>query len=150
MFFGEGELKKGYQKFVKRKNLHNCLFFPLLSREMINAVFKQSYALMQAFWDREFHECVFTNKIFEYHGSGRPILFAGKGDSAELIRLAESGLVVDAEDPEAFANAVFQLVSDRELAERMGKSGKQYITRYYSREHVFQKWQLVLAKTSSE
>jgi glycosyltransferase involved in cell wall biosynthesis len=150
VFFGEGELKNGYLKLLKKKNITNCLFFPLVSREIINVVFRKSYALMQAFWDSEFHKCIFTNKIFEYHGAGRPIVFAGNGDSAELVQIAKSGLVVEAEDPEAFADAVLQLVSDRNLAEQMGQSGKQYITRHYAREEVFEKWQHVLANASSK
>jgi glycosyltransferase involved in cell wall biosynthesis len=143
-FFGEGELKSRYIQYAREKNLTNCYFFGLQSRKIINEVFRRSGALVQSFLNTEFHKCVFSNKIFEYHGAARPIIYAGRGDSAELIRRAGSGLVVEPENPKEFADAVRYLASHPLESEQMGRSGYEYILQHYTRQEVFKAWNGVL------
>jgi len=142
--FGEGELKPHYTQYAREKNLSNCFFFTLQSRKVINEVFRRSGALAQSFLDTEFHKCIFSNKIFEYHGAAKPVIFAGRGDSANLILEAGSGLVVEPENPQEFADAVKYLALHRDEAQHMGFSGHKYILKYYPREKVFEAWNVVL------
>lgn len=143
-FFGEGELKQEYIRFLKAQKLNNCFFFDIQSRQVINAVYRRSSALIQSFWNNRFHRCVFTNKIFEYHGAGKPILFAGSGITANLIKNANSGIVVEAENPEALAKAISFLAGNPEKARQMGLSGKNYIYKHYRREIAFKRWDSLL------
>lgn len=147
--FGEGELKSSYVQYAQEKMLSKCFFFTLQSRKVINEVFRRSGALAQSFLDTEFHKCVFSNKIFEYHGAARPIIYAGRGDSAELIRKADSGLVIKPENPDEFAAAVNYLASHREEGDQMGRSGYKYMLKYYLREKVFEAWNDVLRHVRS-
>lgn len=149
VFFGEGELKNSYIQYVREEGLSNCFFFTLQSRKVINKVFRRCDALAQSFLNTEFHKCVFSNKIFEYHGAARPIIFAGRGDSAELIREAGSGLVVEPENPHEFAQAVKYLSSHPEEAKKMGNSGYKYIVKHYLRENIFNSWSEVLSRAQS-
>jgi glycosyltransferase involved in cell wall biosynthesis len=147
--FGEGELKPHYMRYARENKLSNCFFFTLQSRKVINEVFRRSGVLVQSFLDTEFHKCIFSNKIFEYHGAARPIIYAGRGDSAKLIREAGSGLVVEPEKPAEFADAIKYLASHREEADQMGCSGYQYILKHYLREKVFEAWIGVLRHVRS-
>ena len=144
VFFGEGERKSAYMKYVKEKGLRNVFFFPPQPRLIINQVFRTASALVHSFIDNDFFECAFPNKIFEYHGAGRPIVFAGRGDTADLIRAAGSGIVVEPENPKQMAEAFRYLAANPEKADSMGKSGLEYIKKNYLREVVFQKWADVL------
>ena len=77
---------------------------------------------------------LFQNKFFDFLASGRPIVFAGEGESADIIREADAGRVVPAEDDEAVAEAVLSL-GRLSVAERqaMGERGRRYVMRHYER-----------------
>lgn len=147
--FGEGEQKSRYVRYAREQKLSNCFFFGLQSRKVVNEIFRRSGALVQSFLDTEFHKCVFSNKIFEYHGAARPIVYAGRGDSAELIGKAGSGLVVEPENPQALLEAVKYLASHPKESEAMGHSGYEYIMQHYLREKVFEAWNDVLRHVRS-
>lgn len=55
---------------------------------------------------------VATGKLFEYLGSGRPILVLGAGtEAARIVAEADAGIAVPATDPEAIAIALRELVA---------------------------------------
>lgn len=149
-FFGEGELKPVYMQYVREKGLVNTFFFPVQPRLVINTVFRRASALVHSFINNDFFMCALPNKIFEYHGAGRPIVFAGKGDTADLIKMAGSGLVVEPENPEQMAEAFRYLKANAEKAQAMGKAASAYIMKHYQREVVFQGWDRLLEKIDSK
>jgi phosphatidylinositol alpha-1,6-mannosyltransferase len=50
------------------------------------------------------------------------------GAVPEVVRDGETGLLVDPEDPRAVAEAVVRLLADRDLARRMGETGRRWVT----------------------
>jgi glycosyltransferase involved in cell wall biosynthesis len=144
VFFGEGERKAFYLDYVRERGLVNCRFFPAQPRNIINLVFKTVNGLVHSFIDNDFFKCALPNKIFEYHGAGKPIIFAGVGDTADLIRKAGSGIVVNPENAQEMADAVLFLSSHPEKAQAMGEAGRAYISEHYRRDVVFQKWDKIL------
>jgi len=142
--FGEGDLKNQYIEYVNKKGLANIFFFSAQTRKVINEVFRRADALVHSFINNDFFKCALPNKIFEYHGSGNPIVFAGKGDTADLINEAGSGIVVEPENPKQMAEAFQYLANNREDGIQMGKSGSVYIKKYYRRETTFAKWQKII------
>ena len=74
------------------------------------------------------------NKFFDFLASGRPIVFAGEGESADIIHQTDSGRVVPAEDGEAVAEAVSSLWR-LDVAERraMGERARRYVLRHFER-----------------
>ena len=142
--FGEGELKPRYARFIKHNNLNQVHLLPAVSRRLINEIFRRSDILVYSTPDDSFFEGLFTNKILEYHGAAKPIVFAGKGDTAELIEKAQSGLVVASSDAAAMAAAYSQLIADPDAAESMGRSGRNYIIENWRREIHFERWRQVL------
>jgi glycosyltransferase involved in cell wall biosynthesis len=107
-------------------------------------VFRQSDILVYATFADPFFEGLFTNKILEYHGAGKPIVFAGRGDTADLIWAAGSGVVVAPMDAAAMAAAYAELAADPAAARAMGRCGKAYIIRHWRREITFNNWRLVV------
>lgn len=144
-FFGKGEKRIFYEDYVRKKGLENCLFFSPQPRNVISEVYKRSSALIHSYIDSEFFAYALPNKIFDYHGAGKPIVFAGMGDTADLIRTAGSGIVVNPEDPERLAQAIKFLSVNPSEAKKMGESGKKYITEHYNRERVFSHWNKLIS-----
>jgi phosphatidylinositol alpha-1,6-mannosyltransferase len=56
---------------------------------------------------------------------GKPVVAGDAGGSREAVEDGISGLLVDATDPGAVAEALTRLLTDRELAGRLGRNGAQ-------------------------
>jgi putative colanic acid biosynthesis glycosyltransferase WcaI len=149
LFFGEGDLKGRYERFAADHALANTFFFPPQKRTVIKEVFKRADALVHSFIADDFFRCALPNKIFEYHAAGKPILFAGVGDTADLINRAGSGIVVEPENVGQLKAALLQLVNNPDMADKMGSSGSVYIRKHYDRMAIFKKWDSILEHRNS-
>ena len=61
----------------------------------------------------------------------RPL--SGGSAAAELLRRAQGGSAVAAEDPNALAEAVLELSRDRERLQRMGENGRRFTLEHHDR-----------------
>jgi glycosyltransferase involved in cell wall biosynthesis len=59
--------------------------------------------------------------VLESFCRGRPVIAARAGGTVDLVRDGENGLLVDAEDPEALADAIVDLLLDPGWAERLSE-----------------------------
>jgi len=69
--------------------------------------------------------------FLEAMAHGKPVVGPNVGAPAEFIRSGEHGLLVNPADPGEVAKALVQLLEDRETAGRMGKAGKEWVTREF-------------------
>lgn len=77
----------------------------------------------------------FGNVVLEAHASGIPVIVTNKGGPAENTVHQENGLIVEADNPGALANAIQLLASDTALCKRMGQTAREYIEkRGFSRQ----------------
>jgi glycosyltransferase involved in cell wall biosynthesis len=76
-------------------------------------------------------------KILSYMAAARPILCAAGGASAELVRDAEAGPIVDAGNPVALADAVAHLASmDCDERKKIGERGYRYLVTNLEKSRV--------------
>ena len=73
---------------------------------------------------------VLPSKIFEAMGMGIPLVHAVEGESAELVRRAESGICVPSEDPQKLADAILLLKSDKTLFNKLKKKSLLSASQY--------------------
>ena len=73
--------------------------------------------------------------MFDYLASGRPIIVAGRVESARLVDKIKAGFIVEAEDPNQLAEAV-RMVSKLSAVERdlIGARGADYVRSHYDRK----------------
>jgi phosphatidylinositol alpha-1,6-mannosyltransferase len=74
--------------------------------------------------------------LAEAAASGRPVVAGRTGGIPEVVKDGETGLLVDAERPEAVAEAVRRLLCDPKLARRLGAAARREIERYYNWDRV--------------
>jgi glycosyltransferase involved in cell wall biosynthesis len=96
----------------------------------------RAQVLVHLVYGGDFHGYYLPNKIFEYLGAGKPILYSGTGDIAEIITKACSGLVVEPENSHAFADAAIWLRNHPQEAQDMGRRGKKYVMRHFNRQSI--------------
>jgi phosphatidylinositol alpha-1,6-mannosyltransferase len=78
----------------------------------------------------------FGISLVEASASGLPVLAGRSGGIPEAVRDGETGLLVDAEDPEAVCRALSTLLDDRPLAQRLGRGGRRAVESYYNWDRV--------------
>jgi sugar transferase (PEP-CTERM/EpsH1 system associated) len=66
-----------------------------------------------------------SNTIQEAMASGLPVVATRVGGADELVREHETGLLVAAEDPASFADAMHRVAVDQSLREQMGNAGRR-------------------------
>lgn len=70
--------------------------------------------------------------LMEAMASRLPVVATAIAGVRELVRDGESGLVVPAGDEVALADSLRRLISDPELAERLGENGREAVAREFS------------------
>jgi glycosyltransferase involved in cell wall biosynthesis len=63
--------------------------------------------------------------VVEAFCRGRSVVGARAGGIPDIVRDGENGLLVPAEDPQALADALVRILTDRPLAERLGESARR-------------------------
>lgn len=73
-----------------------------------------------------------ANKIFDYMYSGKPVLHSYNGEN-DLIKIANCGITVPAEDPKAIAQGIIELYNmSAEMRNKLGDNGKNYVINNFS------------------
>lgn len=73
-------------------------------------------------------------KVFEYMAAGLPMVLSDLPHQVEVISRSGAGFAVPPEEPEAFAQAILDLVADPERAAAMGKKGRKAFRNDYCYE----------------
>lgn len=76
-------------------------------------------------------------KVQSYMAAGRPVIGAVAGETAKVIAKSGCGLCCEPDDPEKLAQTVRDFIADTER-ENMGRLGREYYERHFSKERFFQ------------
>jgi glycosyltransferase involved in cell wall biosynthesis len=68
--------------------------------------------------------------LVEAMAAGRPIVASRTGGIVDLVKDGQNGLLVPPGDEAALADAIIQLLENPQLADKMGKNGKNYCKKY--------------------
>jgi len=74
--------------------------------------------------------------IVEASACGLPVLVGRSGGTSEAVRDGETGMLLDAEDPGAFAAALRSLLQDHDRAARMGAAGRRAVETFFNWDRV--------------
>ncbi len=138
VFIGEGEKKVIYRDYCMTNGIHNCFFMPAQARERMSDFIKRANACVLSFRKEDYWKCAFPNKVFHYLFSSKPVVFAGEGDTAELIQEARAGIVVEPGNSVALAEAILFLYGNPDIGEKMGENGRRYVMIHFSRQKLIQ------------
>jgi glycosyltransferase involved in cell wall biosynthesis len=78
--------------------------------------------------------------MFPAMACGKPIIFSGEGEGAEMVCCAECGIVVPPGDADALAQAVLELAHDPERAQRLGANGRAFVEREFGWNTLVARW----------
>lgn len=71
---------------------------------------------------------------------GKPVIASEIGPVSEIVKHHQTGLLVPCGDAKAIANAVIELIENKEMAESMGRSGRKHVESFLSVEGMTKKY----------
>lgn len=72
------------------------------------------------------------NALIEGMAAGKPVVGTNCGGTPEIIEDGVNGLLIPVKDSDALADAVVRLLTDKELAQKLGANGKQTVKEKFS------------------
>jgi len=135
---GDGQRKREYQQFCDDNSLDNCQFIGSQPRRQVPVFLAAANLGVNMLRDDPLWEYYVGNKVFDYWGSGLPILYSGIGELADLVREAGAGLVVEPENDQALAEAIMWFKTHPQEMEAMGACGRSFVLEHYLRSKVLE------------
>lgn len=104
--------------------------FPQLGTEVLGAVRDATIGVLLT--NAAVHAEGLPNSVMEYMACALPVVVTGTGGNPELVLENETGILVPPGDVSAFIAALRRLRQDPELAERMGRAGRERIATVFT------------------
>jgi len=116
--------------------LTNVHFVGQQPREKIPAYITASDACLVLLKKTDLFKTVLPTKMLEFMSCARPVILGVDGHARKVMEQANTGIFVTPQDSSELAEAVMRLAADPALRESLGRNGRQYILRYFSRQHT--------------
>tara|TARA_Y100000294_G_scaffold42016_1_gene38200 strand:- start:217 stop:666 length:450 start_codon:yes stop_codon:yes gene_type:complete len=105
---------------AKHRRLDNVIFIPPQPKESMPEVWSLCDVALVHLRNSPVFKEVIPSKMFEAMGMGLPLLLAApRGEAADILERDGAGLWVSAEDPDALAASVLNLMRDFETRESL-------------------------------
>ena len=87
-------------------------------------------------------------KMFPMMSMEKPILFAGFGEGADIIKNCNGGLVIEPENSQALANATLEIFNNYEKFKILGSNNRNFVIENLQFKTIVQSWLNELQKKS--
>lgn len=118
---GDGAARPDLERLVERLGLSGSVTFPgFVAPEDVPALVDDaSLVVVPSRWDEPFGLVALEAALM-----ARPVVATRAGGLVEVVAHAETGMIVDKDDPDALAAAILDLLADPERADRMGLAAR--------------------------
>lgn len=137
IFLGQGSKLAWLNKQIVEKKLSNIVLAGHYPFESMPFLLRQSSALLVTLAKQPIFELTIPSKIQAYLASGKPIIACMNGEGARIVKEANAGLTVPAEDVDQLTEAILKLAEcDRNDLEQMGLNGQNYFKMHFKQSLV--------------
>ncbi len=136
--YGTGGEEAHLRRLVQEKTLEDIIHFCGRTDE-VNAVYQNCLCLIQPSYIESF-----GLTMVEAMANGRPVISAQNGGADTIVKHGETGYLVPKKDAGALAEKMAKILSDPELAEKMGLAGRKRYEELFSPERARQEFINVL------
>jgi len=147
LLVGDGIKKDGLINKAEDMQLNNIKFLPVQSKKVYPFILYTSDICLVTL-DKKVLTPAVPAKLLNIMASGRPVVASMnlKGDAPKIIKSAECGYCIDANDVKGFSEAILKLYNNPTLREDMGKNGRSYAVKYFSRQVCVRKYEKLFLK----
>jgi len=132
---GEGPQRADVQTHIDRTGCRNVSMRGYVEPGALPEVFAASDLLFAQVVDSPtLNQTARPSKLLEYMATGRPLVYAGRGDAVDLINRIGCGVCVAPESPTELAEAIRGLLAAPDRLAELGSRGAAYVTGLPSRQ----------------
>jgi colanic acid biosynthesis glycosyl transferase WcaI len=140
LLIGDGSEKHHLEALRKDLNLSNVTFHDPVPVKQLPAFFSLAECGLVSLRNLPHLNRARPAKMFPILASGKPIIFVGQGEGAELAEQAKAGIIVPPENPEALAAAVLRLVRDPDSLREFGANGRRFVEAHLQWSTLVSAW----------
>lgn len=133
--FGTGGLKDHFVDMSQQENLANVIFSPLQPLERVSYVYSLGDVGIVS-CKKGLGKGAMPSKTWSILSAGTPVIasYDSGTDLERILTYNQLGLLVEADDAEALANAILQMYNNRAMCQEMGKRGRKFIENNLTKE----------------
>ncbi|HEX3083081.1 MAG TPA: glycosyltransferase family 4 protein [Pyrinomonadaceae bacterium] len=134
VFVGEGARKNEMVRQARQLELHNVRFLDSVDKDAVKGFYAMADVCLVPLRKIPIFDGFIPSKMFEIMAMARPIVASLSGEAAEILQKSGGAKVVEPENSGALSEAIRSLYHDRDETMQMGKRGRDFVVRNYSRE----------------
>lgn len=139
LMIGDGPERQRLRQMASDLGLDHVIFGESPYEEM-DQLYSIAYTSIATLRNVEVANRMRLSKIFPSLSCGVPVLYAGVGEAADLIRDSHCGVVVPPENPALLAEAVVQLFNEPIRRDALGRAGRRLVLAEYSWSVIVERW----------
>jgi len=130
---GSGARREALTQLAQRLGLDNVIFGGQRQVHEIPQLLARADVCLSALLPHPYLEKIITVKVFEYLACEKPVVASLAGETARVLLESGGGLVVPQNDCRQMADAILSLYRDEATRKRMGRAGREYVEKNFSR-----------------
>ncbi|MGC2059590.1 MAG: glycosyltransferase family 4 protein [Candidatus Sulfotelmatobacter sp.] len=146
LILGEGTEKVSVMSQARERRLENVRFVEQQPREKIPGYICASDVCLVLLKKADLFKTVIPTKMLEFMSCARPVILGVDGQARAILEEARGGLVIEPENSDALVSAIRLLAANPQMAAELGRNGRQYIVRKFSRRETADKYIRVLER----
>ena len=125
---GDGPERQRCERAVQERGLTNIQFIGAVPKDEMPALINAADAGLAVLQNNPTFKTVYPNKVFDYMACCRPVVLAIDGVARTLVcGDAQAGLFAEPENGPAIAQAIARLRDEPALADRLARSGRNWV-----------------------
>lgn len=140
LFVGDGAEKPMLMEKAKKENLSSITFLNPTDKNGVREYYALADVCLVPLRNIPLFETFIPSKMFEMMSMRRPILASVAGESAEILKTSESAVIVPPENSRQIRDELVALTGKPEKRNRMGKNGRAFVSRDYSRSALSKRY----------
>jgi colanic acid biosynthesis glycosyl transferase WcaI len=133
LLIGEGAEKARIKSLAESRGLTNVRFLDQQPRERIPAYISASEACLVLLKKADVFKTVIPTKMLEFMSCSRPVIVGVEGQARQIVQKANAGIAIEPENAQSLAKAIIQLADSPALRSDLGRNGREYILKNFSR-----------------
>ncbi len=143
LLVGDGSEKARLVELARARNLANLHFAAPVPPDAVPALYRRAAVGLCTLRDVPIATTVRLVRALNAMAAGVPVVYAGHGEGADLVRRTGAGIVTPPGDGAALATAIGAILDDRAMAGTMGAAGRRYLESQLS-------WPAIVARFEQE
>jgi glycosyltransferase involved in cell wall biosynthesis len=128
IFVGDGPTKRTIAELITQRRVSNIELHPPVPHTAVAAVLLAADAVVVPL--RSAIPGAVPSKVYEAMAAGKPVLFIGDGEGAQIVTAADAGIVVRPGDVHRIAAALRELAANANLSALLGRNGRAGAVKY--------------------